>query len=93
MSIRILKDKRVLLGITGGVAAYKAAILASRLTQAGAVVDVVMTEAATRFVSPLTFEAVTQRTIYADMFELPADGSFGEVQIPHIALAKAASRL
>jgi phosphopantothenoylcysteine synthetase/decarboxylase len=54
MTIRVLNDKRILLGVTGGVAAYKAAFLASRLTQAGAIVDVVMTEAATRLVAPLT---------------------------------------
>jgi phosphopantothenoylcysteine decarboxylase/phosphopantothenate--cysteine ligase len=93
MSIRILQDKHILLGVTGGVAAYKAAFLASRLTQAGALVDVVMTEAATRFVAPLTFEAVTQRSVYTDMFELPTGESYGEVQIPHIALAKAAHLL
>ena len=71
MEDRLLKDKRILLGVTGGVAAYKAVMVASRLTQAGAVVDVVMTEAATRFVAPLTFESVTRRRAYTDMFDLP----------------------
>jgi phosphopantothenoylcysteine decarboxylase/phosphopantothenate--cysteine ligase len=93
MTIRILKDKRIILGVTGGVAVYKAAFLASRLTQAGAMVDVVMTEAATRFVAPLTFQAVTQRAVYTDMFELAAGESPDEVQIPHIALAKSADLL
>jgi phosphopantothenoylcysteine decarboxylase/phosphopantothenate--cysteine ligase len=93
MTIRVLKDRRILLGITGGVAAYKAAFLASRLTQAGAILDVVMTEAAARFVAPLTFQAVTRRAVYTDMFELPADRSSGDVQIPHIALAKSADLL
>jgi phosphopantothenoylcysteine decarboxylase/phosphopantothenate--cysteine ligase len=93
MKIRVLKDKRIILGVTGGVAAYKAAFLASRLTQAGAVVDVVMTEAATRFMTPLTFQAVTRRAVYTDLFEvMPGPGS-NEVQIPHIALAKSADLL
>ena len=93
MTIRVLKDKRITLGVTGGVAAYKAAFLASRLTQAGAMVDVVMTEAATRFVAPLTFQAVTRRAVYTDMFDLPAGENPDEVQIPHIALAKSADLL
>lgn len=93
MNIRVLKDRRILLGVTGGVAAYKAAFLASRLTQAGALVDVVMTEAATRFITPLTFQAVTRRTVYTDLFELPPGQSSDQVEIPHIALAKAADLL
>ncbi|MCX7934755.1 MAG: bifunctional 4'-phosphopantothenoylcysteine decarboxylase/phosphopantothenoylcysteine synthetase, partial [Planctomycetota bacterium] len=59
----------ILLGITGGIAAYKAADLASRLTQAGAAVDVVMTEAATRFVTPLTFETLTRRRVYVGLWD------------------------
>ena len=93
MTIRVLADKRILLGITGGVAVYKAAFLASRLTQAGALVDVVMTEAATRLVAPLTFQAVTQRAVYTDVFEVTPGPEPGQVQIPHIALAKAADLL
>jgi len=93
MTIRILKDRHITLGVTGGVAVYKAAFLASRLTQAGAMVDVVMTEAATHFVAPLTFQAVTQRAVYTDIFQLAAGESPGEVQIPHIALAKSADLL
>lgn len=93
MSIPVLANKRIILGVTGGVAAYKSAFLASRLTQAGALVDVVMTEAATRFVTPLTFQAVTQRTVYIDLFELSAVSSPPDIQIPHIALARAADVL
>jgi phosphopantothenoylcysteine decarboxylase/phosphopantothenate--cysteine ligase len=93
MTIRVLEGRRILLGVTGGVAAYKAAFLASHLTQAGAVVDVVMTPASARFVTPLTFEAVTRRVVYMDMFELTTGDSSGGVQIPHIALAKAADLL
>ena len=94
MEDKLLKDRHILLGVTGGVAAYKAAALASRLTQAGAVVDVVMTEAATRFVAPLTFESVTRRRAYSVMFELTAntvpDARSGDLLIPHIALARGA---
>jgi phosphopantothenoylcysteine decarboxylase/phosphopantothenate--cysteine ligase len=91
---RLLAGRRVLLGVTGGVAAYKAVTVASRMTQAGALVDVALTEAATRFVAPLTFESVTRRRAYTDMFDLPArstpDAESGELLIPHIALARAA---
>jgi phosphopantothenoylcysteine decarboxylase/phosphopantothenate--cysteine ligase len=93
MTIQVLKDKRILLGVTGGVAAYKAAFLASRLTQAEAIVDVVMTEAATRFVAPLTFQAVTRRAVYTDVFELTVGQNPDEIQIPHISLAKSADLL
>ena len=63
----VLENKRILLGVTGSIAAYKAATLASHLTQAGALVDVVLTEAGTRFVAPLTFETLTGRPAYTDM--------------------------
>jgi len=79
---RVLKGRNIVLGVTGGIAAYKAVELASRLTQAGAVVDVIMTEAATRFVAPLTFQAITQRPVITDMFALPR-----EMEIAHVSLA------
>ncbi|MEM7032231.1 MAG: bifunctional phosphopantothenoylcysteine decarboxylase/phosphopantothenate--cysteine ligase CoaBC [Chloroflexota bacterium] len=82
MAIPILKNKRIVLGITGGIAAYKSAMLASRLVQVGAEVDIVMTTGAQRFITPLTFQALTHRRVYADLFELPANEN-----IPHIALA------
>ncbi|MFO7536982.1 MAG: bifunctional phosphopantothenoylcysteine decarboxylase/phosphopantothenate--cysteine ligase CoaBC [Chloroflexota bacterium] len=63
-----LKNKRILLGVTGSIACYKTVDLASKLTQAGAVVDVIMTEAAGRFVSPLSFQSVTGRPVYDDMW-------------------------
>jgi phosphopantothenoylcysteine decarboxylase/phosphopantothenate--cysteine ligase len=56
------------LGVTGSIAAYKAADLCSKLRQAGAIVEVVMTEAATRFVTPLTFQSLTGRAVVVDMF-------------------------
>jgi len=64
--INVLADRRIVLGVTGSIAAYKAADLASKLTQAGASVDVVLTESACRFVSPLTYRSVTGRAAYID---------------------------
>lgn len=60
---RILRDKRIVVGVTGGIAAYKVPELVRRLLQGGAVVDVVMTPAATDFVGPLTFQALTRRPV------------------------------
>lgn len=97
--IPLLKDKRVLLGVTGGIAAYKACILASHLTQAGAQIDVVLTEAATRFVAPLTFEALTGRSAYTDMWRTSgpapsgAEGGGLPTHISHVGLAHAADLL
>ena len=69
-SITLLKNKRILLGVTGSIACYKAVDLASKLTQAGALVDVIMTQAATQFVTPLTFRSVTGRPVFTDMWSL-----------------------
>jgi phosphopantothenoylcysteine decarboxylase/phosphopantothenate--cysteine ligase len=81
----MLTDRNLVLGITGGIAAYKAADLASKLTQAGATVDVIMTESATEFISPLTFRALTHRPVVTDMFDLSS-----EFSVEHVALAEAA---
>jgi phosphopantothenoylcysteine decarboxylase/phosphopantothenate--cysteine ligase len=81
----MLNDKTIVLGVSGSIAAYKAADLASKLTQAGARVNVVMTEAATRFVTPLTFRSLTGRPVVTSMWELSS-----EFSIEHIALADAA---
>lgn len=80
-----LANKRILLGVTGSIAAYKAADLASKLTQTGALVDVVLTESAAKFVSPLTFQSVTGRKAYVD-----ADLWGGEGHVTHIGLGHAA---
>jgi phosphopantothenoylcysteine decarboxylase/phosphopantothenate--cysteine ligase len=80
-----LKDKTVVLGVTGSIAAYKAVELASQLTQAGARVEVIMTEAATEFVAPLTFRNITGRPVVTKMFELAS-----EYSVEHVALAEAA---
>ena len=79
----MLKGKTVLLGVTGGIAAYKAAALASALVKLHAVVEVVMTENATKFITPLTFEQLTGRKIMVDTF----DRNFVH-QVEHIALAE-----
>lgn len=80
--IPIFHERRILLGVTGSIAAYKAADLASRLTQAGAQVDVILSEAAQRFVSPLTFQSVTGRRAYSD-----ADLWSDEAHILHVGLS------
>jgi len=64
-----LKGKRILLGLTGGIAAYKAAALARLLVRAGCDVRVVMTEAATRFITPVTLQALTGQTVWTDLWD------------------------
>lgn len=64
-TIPLLANKRILLGVTGSIAAYKSAELASRLTQSGALVDVILSQAATQFVSALTFQSVTGRRAFS----------------------------
>lgn len=81
----ILENKTVLLGVTGGIAAYKSASLASKLVKAGAEVRVIMTEHATNFINPITFESLTGHKCIVDTF----DRNF-EFQVEHVALAKKA---
>ena len=64
----VLANKEILLGVTGGIAAYKAAELCSRLVQRGARVSVIMTESAHRFIGATTFEALTNRPVNTDPF-------------------------
>lgn len=64
-----MRGKQIILGVGGGIAAYKAIMLCSQLTQAGAVVKVVMTHAATQFVQPLSFQAITRQAVYTDTFD------------------------
>lgn len=84
----MLSNKTIVLGITGGIAAYKAADLASKLTQAGAKVRVVMTKNSQEFVAPLTFEALTSNPVITDMFQTTV-----EHRINHIALAETADAI
>lgn len=81
----MFQNKEILLGVSGGVAAYKSAELTSRLVQGGARVTVVMTESAQKFIGRTTFEALTGRPVYSDMFS-PREHHYGE----HIGLARRA---
>ena len=82
------QGRRILLGVSGSIAAYKAADLASKLTQGSAEVDVLMTHSATRFVTPLTFRSITHRPVLTDLFDPNSPEA-----IEHVALAKAADIL
>jgi len=84
--VRPFEGRRILLGVTGGIASYKSAWLARLLSQEGALVDVVMTKAATEFVAPLTFEALTGRPVHTALI---AQGH----ALDHIKLAKAADAI
>lgn len=83
-----LAGQRILLGVTGGIAAYKAADLARRLQDAGAEVQVVMTEAAAQFVSALTFQALTAHPVRTSLWDPAAEAAMG-----HIELARWASQV
>lgn len=76
-------NARILLCVTGGVAAYKAAALTSTLVQQGAIVDVIMTAGAERFIAPLTFSSLTARPVYTSLWDAPE-------RIPHIRLVREA---
>jgi len=75
-----LNDKRILLGVTGSIAAYKAVELLRLLTKSGAEVQVVMTEAATKFVAPLTFETLTRQPVLLDMWSLEYSHRIGHIE-------------
>ena len=84
----ILSGKHILLGVTGSIAVYKAADLASKLTQARAKVDVILTSAGEKFVTPLTFQSVTGRRAFTDK-DLWGD----EAHVLHVSLGKTADLL
>ncbi len=84
----ILEGKNIVLGVTGGIACYKAIDLCSKLVQAGANVDVIMTEAALAFVTPLAFQTLSKRPVSVDMFKL-----LDSMDMAHISLAKKADAL
>jgi phosphopantothenoylcysteine decarboxylase/phosphopantothenate--cysteine ligase len=83
-----LTGRSIVLGVTGSIAVYKAVDLTSKLTQSGALVDVVMTPEATKFVAPITFQSVSGRRVYWDMWDPNS-----EVSEPHIVLARRADLL
>src|SRR5690242_5161857 len=78
----MLQGKEIVLGVTGGIAAYKAVELLRLLTKAGASVHVVMTRSATEFVTPLTFQTLSSNPVHTELFNL-----IQEQQIGHISLA------
>jgi phosphopantothenoylcysteine decarboxylase/phosphopantothenate--cysteine ligase len=80
----MLAGKKIVLGVTGSIAAYKAAIIASTLTKEGAQVDVIMTESATRLIAPLTFQSLTKRPVHLDMWKL-----LDQTDIAHVSLGVA----
>jgi len=84
-NLNALSGREVLVGVTGGIAAYKTAHLVSALVQAGAGVTVVMTVSAKRFVAPLTFRALSGRPVFDDLWTVPEGHA-----APHIALAESA---
>ncbi len=81
----MLEGKRVIVGVTGSIAAYKAADLVSKLTQAGAEVDVILTEAGAQFITPMALRSLSGRPVYTDIFDLKA-----ELAISHVELARRA---
>ncbi|NLW23169.1 MAG: bifunctional phosphopantothenoylcysteine decarboxylase/phosphopantothenate--cysteine ligase CoaBC [Tissierellia bacterium] len=81
----MLKDKTIIVGVTGGIAAYKVVDVVSRLKKQRANVEVIMTENATKFVSPLTFQTLAQNKVHVDMFKEPSN-----YDVEHISLAEKA---
>jgi phosphopantothenoylcysteine decarboxylase/phosphopantothenate--cysteine ligase len=88
MSISLLNEKRIVLGVTGSIAAYKAVDLASKLAQTGAIVETILTEDAARFVAPLSFQSVTGCPAYTD-----ADLWGAQAHVLHVGLARRADLL
>jgi len=85
MTDNLLSGKTIVLGVAGGIAAYKAVDLASKLTQDGATVKTIMTQNATKFVGPITFQSVTGQPVVTDIF-----GSEQQGQIQHVSLSEEA---
>ena len=75
-----LRDRHVVLGVSGSIACHKAVDLASKLTQEGALVDVVMTSSATNFVTPLAFRSITHRPVTADLFDPEGDAGIAHLE-------------
>jgi phosphopantothenoylcysteine decarboxylase/phosphopantothenate--cysteine ligase len=88
MTASIFQDKHIILGITGSIASYKAADLASKLSQAGAKVDVILTQSAEKFISSLTFQSVTGRKAFTE-----DDLWGGQAHVLHVGLGHSADLL
>lgn len=80
-----LTCSNVVLGVTGSIACYKAADLASKLTQQGALVDVILTHGATNFITPLTFRSLTHRSVTTDLFDVESEQAVAHVAMAHSA--------
>src|SRR5476651_2334030 len=76
-----LTNKQIILGVTGGIAAYKSADLVRRLREAGADVRVVMTAKAQEFITPLTMQAVSGNPVHTDLFDLKAEAAMGHIEL------------
>ncbi|HTX24767.1 MAG TPA: bifunctional phosphopantothenoylcysteine decarboxylase/phosphopantothenate--cysteine ligase CoaBC [Steroidobacteraceae bacterium] len=79
--LEIMQGKRILLGVTGGIAAYKGADLVRRLLERGAQVQVVMTPAAREFVTPLTFQALSGRPVRTELWDAAAEAAMGHIEL------------
>jgi phosphopantothenoylcysteine decarboxylase/phosphopantothenate--cysteine ligase len=78
-----MKNKKILIGVTGGIAAYKTCSLVNMFLKEGADVKVIMTNGATKFITPLTFQSLTNHPVYVDMWQ-----TYNKEEVEHISLAK-----
>ena len=85
MTNNLLEGKSILLGVTGSIAAYKAVDVASQLIKLGATVNVALTEAATKFITPFTFKTITGNTPYFDMWDINAKAKEQHIELAHNA--------
>jgi phosphopantothenoylcysteine decarboxylase/phosphopantothenate--cysteine ligase len=90
--ISLFQQKRLVLGVCGSISVYKSLDLASKLTQVGAQVDVIMTQSAQEFVTPLAFQALTGRPVYTDMWQADQSGGL-PTHIAHVGLAEGADAI
>lgn len=81
MKTSVFSGKKIILGVCGGIAAYKSAELVSRLVEFGAAVQVVMTQNAKEFITPLTFQALSGHPVRADLFDLNAEAGMGHIEL------------
>ncbi len=79
--MQVLSDKRILLGVSGGIAAYKSADLLRRLREQGAVVQVVMTKAACEFITPLTMQALSGRAVHTELLDHDSEAGMGHIEL------------
>ena len=79
--MRFMRGKHIVLGVTGGIAAYKSAELARRLVERGAEVQVVMTAAAREFIAPLTFQALTGKAVRESLWDAAAEAAMGHIEL------------